>query len=133
MKHHLSQRVIYEDTDAGGVVYYAKYLGYFERGRTEFIRLLDISLKQLKEDKGIVFAVVRVECDYKSPAFYDDEIAIETELQSSSGATMTFLQRALRDGTLLVEAKTTLIAVDLNAFRARRLPPEIAEKLSGRE
>ncbi len=130
MKHQFKHRVIYEDTDAGGVVYYAKYLAYFERGRTELIRELGISLKQLKDESGLAFAVVRVECDYKSPALYDDEITIETEIADFSGATITFVQKARREGKLLVEAKTTLITVDLAAFRARRLPEEIAGKLA---
>jgi acyl-CoA thioester hydrolase len=129
MQYQFKHRVIYEDTDAGGVVYYAKYLAYFERGRTELIRQLGISLKQLKEEQGLAFAVVRVECDYKAPAVYDDEITIETRIAEFSGATITFIQQALRDGKLLVEAKTTLITVDLKAFRARRLPEELAAKL----
>jgi acyl-CoA thioester hydrolase len=129
MQYQFKHRVIYEDTDAGGVVYYAKYLAYFERGRTELIRQMGISLKQLKDENGLAFAVVRVECDYRAPALYDDEITIETAISDFSGATITFDQKALRNGKLLVEAKTTLITVDLKTFRARRLPEEIAAKL----
>jgi acyl-CoA thioester hydrolase len=132
VRHQFNHRVIYQDTDAEGVVYYANYLGYFERGRTELIRALGISLKQLKEETGLVFAVVKVECDYKAPAFYDDELTIETSIKEVGGATLLFEQAAKRGDKLLVQATTSLISIDIKSFKVRRLPDEIASKLTNK-
>ncbi len=129
MKHQFKHRVIYQDTDAEGVVYYANYLGYFERGRTELIRNLGISLKQLKEEKGVVFAVVKVECHYQSPAFYDDEITIETEINELTNASITFNQKAICRDRILVSARTTLVALDIKKLKPRRLPEELINKI----
>jgi len=125
MKHGFTQRIIYQDTDAEGVVYYANYLGYFERGRTELIRQMGISLKKIKEEKGIVFAVEKVECDYASPAFYDDEVMIETEIEKLTGARIIFKQAAKRGDKTLVSAKITLFALNIKDFKPVRLPREI--------
>jgi len=131
MKHNFKYRIIYQDTDAEGVVYYANYLGYFERGRTELIRQLGISLKKLKEEKGIVFAVVRVECDYKAPAHYDDEVTVETEIEEAAGATIVFNQKVMREDKVLVSARISLIALDTEKFKPRRLPQELIDKIKG--
>jgi len=125
-------RPIYKDTDAEGVVYYANYLGYFEQGRTEFIRGLGISLKEYKQ-KGIVFAVEHVDCNYNSPAFYDDELIIETEVEKSTGARLIFFQRVLRDNQPLVTARITLFALDIKTFRPLRIPLELLEKLNAKD
>ncbi|MFA6430987.1 MAG: YbgC/FadM family acyl-CoA thioesterase [Candidatus Margulisiibacteriota bacterium] len=125
MKNNFNQRVIYQDTDAEGVVYYANYLGFFERGRTELIRQMGISLKKIKEENGIVFAVEKVACDYTSPAFYDDEITIETEIEKVTGARIIFLQSAVRAGKTLVSAKITLFALNIKDFKPVRIPPEL--------
>ena len=129
MKNSFKQRIIYQDTDAEGVVYYANYLGYFERGRSELIRELGISLKKIKEEKGIVFAVIKVECDYHAPAFYDDEIIIETEIEEATGATIVFGQKVLCEEKALVSARITLIALDIKKFKPRRLPEELLGKI----
>ncbi|OGC36231.1 hypothetical protein A2311_05780 [candidate division WOR-1 bacterium RIFOXYB2_FULL_48_7] len=122
MKHVFTHRVIYQDTDAEGVVYYANYLGYFERGRTELLRQMKINLKQVKEKLGIVFAVNRVECDYKAPAVYDDELTITTEIAETTPVRIIFQQEALKGGQLLVSAKTTLCALNVSNFKPTRLP-----------
>lgn len=125
MKHQFKQRIIYKDTDAEGVVYYANYLGYFERGRTELMRTLGISLKDFKEKHDRVFAVTKVECDYYSPAYLDDEITIETEMKEISGATIVFKQKALRNDKILVSADITLCTIRLKTFKPARLPREL--------
>jgi acyl-CoA thioester hydrolase len=130
MTHKFKQRIIYQDTDAEGVVYYANYLGYFERGRTEMIREMGISLKRLKEEEGLIFAVVKVDCGYHAPAYYDDLITVETRLAEAGGATLLFDQKVLRDEKLLVSGKIKLIAIDLSKFKPRRLPPEILEAIN---
>ncbi|MBI5701268.1 YbgC/FadM family acyl-CoA thioesterase [Candidatus Saganbacteria bacterium] len=129
MKNHISIRPIYRDTDAEGVVYYANYLGYFEQGRTEYIRDLGLSLKALKQ-KGIVFAVEHVDCSYNSPAFYDDELVIETEIEKITGARLIFLQKVIKDNRPLVTAHIILFALDIKTFRPMRIPQEVFDKIN---
>ncbi len=124
MKHRFSQRIIYADTDAEGVVYYANYLAFFERGRDELIRQMGISLKEFKEKKNIIFAVEKVECEYHSPAFLEDEISVETEIEETSGARVVFRQKVSRNDKMLVSAKVTVFALDAKSFKPLRLPPE---------
>lgn len=130
MKHQFKHRVIYQDTDAEGVVYYANYLGFFERGRTELLRQAGISLNELKEKEGILFAVIRVECDYRSPALYDDEVTVRTEIESSSGVRMTFMQEVLRAGDILVSAKITVCSLGAKDFKPVKLPKALSGRFS---
>ncbi|OGC10500.1 hypothetical protein A3J90_01200 [candidate division WOR-1 bacterium RIFOXYC2_FULL_37_10] len=128
MNHQTKIRVIYKDTDAGGVVYYANYLGFFEQGRTEYIRSLGFSLKAY-EQRGVLFAVEHVDCNYNSPAFYDDEVVIETEAEKITGARIVFFQKCCRGNQPLVTARTTLFAMDVKNFRPMRIPQEFLEKI----
>ncbi|MDO8445800.1 MAG: YbgC/FadM family acyl-CoA thioesterase [Deltaproteobacteria bacterium] len=91
-------RVYYEDTDCGGVVYYANYLRYFERGRTEFLRDRGIPLTDC-HDKGILFVVTRAEVEYLSPGRYNDLLLLDTQLTEMSRITMTFKHSIKREGT----------------------------------
>lgn len=125
MKHQFKQRIIYKDTDAEGVVYYANYLGFFERGRMELLRDLGVSVKEIKEKSGILFTITRVECDYHSPALLDDEITITTEIEETTHATIIFKQEALREEKVLVSAKITACTISLKNFKPRRLPQEL--------
>ncbi|MBN3033044.1 MAG: tol-pal system-associated acyl-CoA thioesterase [Candidatus Saganbacteria bacterium] len=125
MKHQFTHRVIYQDTDAEGVVYYANYLGFFERGRTELLRQRGASLKEIKSKEGIVFAITNFNCDYKSPALYDDELQITTEICEISAVRIVFKQEVYRGKQLLVSAKVTACAIDLKNFRPVRIPEEI--------
>lgn len=124
-------RVYYEDTDAGGVVYHARYLGFFERGRTEFFRERGLSVQQLHEE-GRIFPVVRMEIDFRYPARLDDLVRIETELTAVGNTSFTMLQRLLRvhDEKLLVEGRVTLVCVDM-AMKPKRLPAQIKEIAAG--
>src|SRR5512133_3951168 len=103
------QRIYYEDTDAGGVVYYANYLRYLERGRTEFLRTRGLSIRKLHQ-QGYLIPVMRLEIDYLVPAVLDDLIRVETDVLEVTGGTCTLGQRALRvaDGAVLVDARVTL-------------------------
>jgi acyl-CoA thioester hydrolase len=123
-------RIYYEDTDAGGVVYHANYLGFFERARTEYLRQRDLSVLQLHED-GFIFPVVRVEIDFKSPARLDDLLRIDTEVLAVGKTSFTLLQRAIRmaDDKLLVEAKITLVCV-APGMKAKRLPAPLLAVLN---
>lgn len=118
-------RIYYEDTDAGGVVYHANYLGYFERARTEFLRERGLSVKGLHET-GSIFPVVRLEIDYRAPAVLDDLLDVETEVFEVGKTSFTLAQRARRvsDGKLLVEGKVTLVCVG-PGMKAKRLPEEL--------
>lgn len=122
MKHSFNYRVIYKDTDAEGVVYYANYLGFFERGRGELLRQMGVDLKKLKEEEQVVFAITNVNCDYISPAKYDDEITVTTEMVEKGKARIVFQQEVLRGQERLVAAKVTACAVSLKTFKPQRLP-----------
>ena len=123
-------RIYYEDTDAGGVVYHARYLGFFERGRTEYLRDRGLSVLQLHEE-GRLFPVVRMEIDFCYPARLDDMVRVETELVSVGKSSFIMQQRLLRvaDTKLLAEGKVTLVCVDTE-MKPKRLPAEL-RKLAG--
>jgi len=124
MLYEHKERIIYADTDAEGVVYYANYLKFFERGRDEFIRKMGFSLKNLKQEKGLLFAVDNVECKYHAPARFDDELIITTEIAETTGVRIIFEQKALRENNLLVFAKISVFALDAKTFKPLRLPSE---------
>lgn len=115
-------RIYYEDTDAGGVVYHGRYLGFFERGRTEFFRSHGLSVRDL-HDVGSMFPVVRMEIDFRSPARLDDLVRVETALLETGRSSFVMGQRLVRsaDGTLLAEARVTLVCTGPE-MKAKRLP-----------
>ncbi|WP_028312288.1 tol-pal system-associated acyl-CoA thioesterase [Derxia gummosa] len=118
-------RVYYEDTDAGGIVYYANYLRFLERARTEILRAHDIHQAQWIADKQLAFVVRRVEADYIAPAKLDDVLEIITRAADIAGATLDLHQEIRRDGELLLEARVRLACLDLARNRATRLPAEL--------
>ena len=122
-------RVYYEDTDAGGVVYHATYLGFLERGRCEFLRARGLSVAEL-DRQGVVFPVLRLEIDYRAPALLDDLLRVETVVHDVGRTSFTVGQRVVRvaDGKPLVAARVTLVCVG-PGFKARRLPQEVLEAL----
>ena len=128
MKHEFKQRMIYKDTDAEGVVYYANYLRFFERGRMELLRENGISIKEIKEKHNVGFAVTKVEADYHSPAMFDDVMVVKTVIEEVTPARIIFKQEALRDGQVLVSAKITSCAVSLKDFKPTRIPKELFKK-----
>lgn len=127
MTHHFPIRVYYEDTDLAGIVYYANYLKFIERGRSEWVRDLGIDQTALKRD-GLVFAVRRVTADYLTPARYDDMLVVETEPTGATAARITVDQRVLRGDTVLFTASVTLVMLQADG-RPARLPAEIRRKL----
>tara|TARA_R110000737_G_scaffold342159_1_gene366707 strand:+ start:987 stop:1385 length:399 start_codon:yes stop_codon:yes gene_type:complete len=124
MTHLFNLRVYYEDTDLAGIVYYANYLRFIERGRTEWVRSLGIDQVTLKAEEGIVFAVRRVEADYLAPAKFDDELVVETTPAAVTGARITLLQEVRRGGTVLFSAQVTLVALSETGHPVR-LPANI--------
>lgn len=124
LAHRFACRVYYEDTDLAGIVYYANYLRFIERARTEWVRGMGIDQKRLKEDEGIVFAVRRLEADYLSPAKFDDELVIGTTPELVTGARIVLKQDVRRGEELLFSAHVTLVALSDTGHPAR-LPANI--------
>lgn len=118
-------RIYYEDTDAGGVVYHARYLAFFERGRTEFFRDRGLSVGELAE-RGDIFPVVRLDIDYRAPAVLDDLVRVETTVLDVGRTSFTMGQRVVRthDDKLLAEGKVTLVCVG-SGMKAKRLPKDL--------
>ena len=128
MSHRMTLRVYYEDTDLAGIVYYANYLTFIERGRTEYVREIGVDQTRLKDETGIVFAVRRVEADYIAPAKFDDVLDVVTTVESASGVRLVMRQVVERGGEVLFEALVTLVALSKTGAPAR-LPAEIRQAL----
>jgi acyl-CoA thioester hydrolase len=128
--HRLTLRVYYEDTDLAGVVYYANYLKFLERGRTEALRDAGVDQTALKETAGIVFVVTRVEIDYRRPARFDDLVTVETALARLRGASVEMDQRVTRGQALLAAARVTVAAMTADG-RPARLPAATRAALGG--
>lgn len=131
-------RVYWEDTDGGGIVYYANYLKFLERARTEWLRALGYSQQALAQEQGIIFTVVSLALDYRRPARLDDELAVTCEPRADGAATVRFAQRIFRGPhvppeprgeQLLVEADVRVACVDARTLRPRRLPPFLANAM----
>jgi acyl-CoA thioester hydrolase len=127
--HRLALRVYWEDTDAAGIVYYANYLRFAERGRTELLRALGIDQSKLRAQSGIAFAVRRCACDYLKPAMLDDALVVETAIAALGAATCDMRQRVLRGADLLAALDVTVVAVAANG-RPARLPPAVRHALA---
>ena len=132
---NLTVRVYYEDTDAGGVVYYANYLKYVERARTEYLRELGFEQINLLENYGMVFIVKSVEANYLLPAFLDDLIEVETVIEKVNHASLIFTQKIVNidKSTVLFNATVKVVSVFNNNLKPCALPQEILEKLNGRK
>lgn len=109
---HLPVRVYYEDTDAGRVVYHSNYLKFFERGRTEFLRALGWSQRELINEGTCAFVVASMSINYRRPAVLDDALDIQTRLTALRQASFVFEQKAFRDGVLLCDATVKVACVD---------------------
>ena len=119
--HSMPVRVYYEDTDAAGIVYYANYLKFAERGRTELMRALGFAHSGIQAESGIVFTVRRLGADYRLPARLDDRLEVETRIVEIGAATLLLDQRICRDGAVLV-ALDMLVACVGHDGRPRRVP-----------
>lgn len=124
MTHELACRVYYEDTDLAGVVYYANYLKFIERGRSEFVRALGIDQRRLQADQGLVFAVRRLEADYLLPARLLDDLCVETTIKAVTAARITLLQQVRRGTDLLFDSTVVLVCLH-ETGRPARIPAEI--------
>ena len=121
-------RVYWEDTDAGGVVFYANYLKFFERARTEWLRSLGVGQQALREATGAIFIVAETRLRYLAPARLDDSLEITVALQQRGHASLHFHQQAWRGDTLLCEGDIRVGCVSCagdGTFRPRRIPNEV--------
>ena len=119
--HSMPLRVYYEDTDAAGIVYYANYLKFAERGRTEMMRDLGFAHSEIAQETGIVFTVRRCSADYRAAARLDDMLTVETRIQQIGAATLSLDQQIRRDGETIV-ALDVLVACIGRDGRPRRVP-----------
>ncbi len=126
-------RVYYEDTDAGGVVYYANYLRFFERARTEWLRTCGFEQDQLKDQHQLVFAVRSVNIDYLSPARFNQLLSVNTEIAEFRGASILFSQQITDTNTeknqVLCTANVRVVCIDTQTFTPRPIPKSIRKEL----
>ena len=128
--HQFRARVYYEDTDLAGIVYYANYLKFIERARTEWVASLGVDQMALRAAQGIVFAVRRVEADFLRPAKFGDDLLVETSVQSLGGARIVLEQVVLREGERLFVSVVTLVCLTEDGHAAR-LPADLRARLAG--
>ena len=128
-EHQLPIRIYYEDTDFTGVVYHANYVRYFERGRSDFLRMAGVSHSDLLDgDSPTAFVVTRMEIDFKRPARIDDALTVHTTYDLVKGPRLFITQKITRDGTLIAEAVVEAACISLDG-RPRKPPPGLVERL----
>ena len=130
----LPVRVYYEDTDAGGVVYYANYLRFMERARTEWLRTLGFEQDQLAQELSVVFAVAGLEIAYRKPARFNDALSVSAKIDTIGRASLLFKQEIWREGSnnsreLLTTASVKVVCVNTGTFRSMTIPTAIRELL----
>lgn len=123
-------RIYYEDTDAGGVVYHANYLNFFERARTEMLRHFGFEQDQLKEESEVLFAVRSLNIDYLKPAKFNDFLNIVTKITDCRKTWMMFEQTLMRDDEVLCQAHIRIACIDALKLKPKPIPPFILEKIT---
>ncbi len=129
MEHETQIRVYYEDTDAAGVVYYANYLKFAERGRTELLRSAGLENKSLAERQGIAFVVRHIEADYFRPAHLDDLLSLKTSIFQLKNASVLMKQSLHHKSDLIFSLNVQLACVDSKSFRPAKLGDDIKNAL----
>ncbi|MES2014938.1 MAG: tol-pal system-associated acyl-CoA thioesterase [Pseudomonadota bacterium] len=122
-------RIYYEDTDAGGIVFYANYLKFFERARTEWLRALGVDQHALAQQDGAIFVVKHAAIDYHAPARLDDAVSLTLSIEKLGRASVHFVQQAWCGERLLASAHVKVGCVDAATLRPRALPPATADKM----
>jgi len=125
-------RVYYEDTDSGGVVYYANYLKFMERARTECLREMGFEQDRLRKDQGILFTVHSIQVDFKRPARFNDALEVSAEISEQRRASLTFFQQIRRSGEIdaLCSGHVRVACVDAVSFKPAPIPEFIRSELS---
>lgn len=128
-KHFFDVRVYYEDTDAGGIVYYANYLKFAERGRTEFLRHLGFNQQALAAEKDFCFVVSKASVTYLTPLRLDDVIEVQTKIESCSKISITFKQDLCKNNQSAATLNVVVVGLDSKTDRPKALPQDIKEKM----
>ena len=118
-------RVYYEDTDAGGVVYYANYLSFMERARTEWLRASGLEQPELAATHGVLFVVRAVHIEYLKPSRFNDSLQVTVEVVNVGGSRIRFLQHVLRGNEEIVRAEVDVVCVSTDTFKPARIPREM--------
>jgi acyl-CoA thioester hydrolase len=121
-------RVYYEDTDAGGVVFYANYLKYMERARTELLRAKGFEQDELMVNEGIIFAVRSLQIDYLRPARFNQLLQVSAEIKNTKKASLEFSQQIAHDNNLLVTADVRIACLDVNTMKPKAIPQHLLEQ-----
>ena len=131
MKFFWPVRVYYEDTDSGGVVYYANYLKFMERARTEYLRQYGFEQDVLKSEQKILFAVRSLDVDYHKPAVFNDSLQVSAEIIDARRASFLFSQQIIReqDQTVLCSGQVQIACIDSDSFKPRAIPDDIKESI----
>lgn len=122
-------RVYYEDTDTAGVVYYANYLRFMERARTEWLRALGFEQDKLSREERIIFAVRAIKVDFFKPGRFNELLEASVGVRRIGGASLTFLQQIRRDTTTLCQAEVKVACLDVQSFAPRAIPGHIMSQL----
>lgn len=135
MQYRFPVQVYYEDTDAGGVVYYANYLKFMERARTEWLRDMGFEQDELMSERGIMFAVRHVELDYLRPARFNDKLLVTAELVDQGGASISVYQEVIRrhDNQVLSTGTIKIVCLSAWDFHPAPIPEVILEKMQNAE
>ena len=123
-------RVYYEDTDAAGIVYHTSYLKYMERARTEYLRALGYSQRQLRMEQGIIFVVNRININFKRPAVVDNELTVTCAINKIGGASLNFYQNIYRDNEELCRAEVSVACLGAERLTPTRMPKSIIMDLA---
>jgi acyl-CoA thioester hydrolase len=122
-------RIYFEDTDSGGVVYHSNYLKFMERARTEWLRSIGINQSHLKHHEHIMFVVHRIDIQYKSPARFNDDLVVKSELINVGSSKIEFRQMIYRDAALLIDANVDIACIDSEKFKPVRIPSAVKQTM----
>ncbi|MDA1343785.1 MAG: tol-pal system-associated acyl-CoA thioesterase [Proteobacteria bacterium] len=123
-------RVYYEDTDAGSVVFYANYLKYMERARTELLRAKGFEQDDMMENEGIIFAVRSLQIDYLKPARFNQLLQVSAEIKNIKKASLEFLQKITHDNNLLVTSEVRIACLDVITMKPKAIPHNLLEQFN---
>ncbi len=124
-QNNFSYRIYYEDTDSGGVVYYANYLKFFERARSDFLRSLGVSQSDLIAEKNLIFVVRKCTIEYISPAKLDDEIDVNVEVKEVRNASILIEQKITKSAKILSHLNVEIVCVAADNFKPKKIPQNL--------
>ncbi|HCQ71489.1 MAG: hypothetical protein CL570_01840 [Alphaproteobacteria bacterium] len=130
MQHHVSYRVYFEDTDAGGVMYHGNYIAFCERARTELLLDTGYTNRDLKDDVGILFVVRHMDVNYLKPLLLEDKVDIYTSLHHIKNSSLIFKHIIKKDDVIVFENDVTLVCVDAKTVRPVKIPEDIKSRFS---